>query len=397
MNMVNFILIIVVFTLTNSNIAVSGIVLSYTLPAIVFGLVAGAVVDRYNKKKILFLTNFLRGVLLLLLAVWDTNLVAIYTLSFFVFVGTQFFIPAETPMIPVLVSRDLLLSANALFGIGIYGAVLVAYALSGPLLIWFGQRTAFLLLAAIFFFAALFVLFIRLPSVEAKGEKQSLLRSFPLRQEIKGAIQLMFKTKKIYHSLFLLALSQILVLILAVIGPAYAKNILGISVNSFPLLFVTPAALGMVIGGIALGNYAHRFSKEKSATIGVFLSGIAMLLLPYGSKVTSREIVHKLNIYLPNLLDINILHIMIVLAFILGFANALVFVPSNTILQEETTDDVRGKIYGGLNALVGLLSLIPIIVVGTLADMFGVAKVITGIGVFILLIGFLRLFVRAKD
>ncbi len=122
-----------------------------------------------------------------------------------------------------------------------------------------------------------------------------------------------------------------------------------------------------------------------------------MLMLPYGSKVTSREIVHKLNTFLPTILDINILHIMVVLAFFLGVANALIFVPSNTLIQEETTDDVRGKIYGGLNAFVGLLSLIPIIAVGWLADMYGVAKVMTGIGIVILLVGFIRLIIPTRD
>jgi len=78
------------------------------------------------------------------------------------------------------------------------------------------------------------------------------------------------------------------------------------------------------------------------------------------------------------------------LAFILGVANSLVFVPANTMLQEKTTEEFRGKVYGFLNAFIGVLSLLPVIIVGGLADLIGVGAVITGIGLFLLVVGILR-------
>ncbi|MBI3070344.1 MAG: hypothetical protein HYY87_03515 [Candidatus Levybacteria bacterium] len=127
---------------------------------------------------------------------------------------------------------------------------------------------------------------------------------------------------------------------------------------------------------------------------GIFLSGVTLLILPYGSQVTSRGFITALNTYLPAILSINILHIMVFLAFVLGIANALIFVPSHTILQEETSDEVRGKIYGVLNTMVGLFSLFPIILVGGLADLFGVGTVLTGIGAGILALFMFRLLIK---
>src|SRR5579872_6703653 len=80
MNMMNFILILVAFSLTNSNTAVSGIVLSFTIPAIFFGILAGVFVDRWNKKYVLFATNAIRVFLLVVLAFAHTNLVGLYAL-----------------------------------------------------------------------------------------------------------------------------------------------------------------------------------------------------------------------------------------------------------------------------------------------------------------------------
>lgn len=394
MNMVNFVLIIAAFKLANSNTAVSGVVLSFTVPAIIFGMLAGVYVDRWNKKSVLFATNAIRVILLLLLLTLHTNLFFIYLLSFAVATVTQFFIPAETPMIPLLVGKKLLLTANALFGMGIYGSALIAYGLSGPLLLLFGQRNVFLILALSFFLAAIFVLLIKTPKKRLKKRVGNKQLNLNLASEVKSAFSLMTKTKEIYNSLILLTLSQILILILAVIGPGYARQILGIGVDEFPLFFVTPAALGIIMGSIILGNFFHNASKEKSVTIGVLLSGMAILLLPYGSKVASRSIITAINAYLPNIFVIDILHIMIFLAFVFGIANALVFVPSNTIIQEKTSDEFRGKVYGALNTLVGVGSLFPIIIVGELADLLGVGKVLTGIGISILVIGVIRLLRR---
>src|SRR6185437_4382466 len=111
-------------------------------------------------------------------------------------------------------------------------------------------------------------------------------------------------TRAITHSLFLLSLSQILILILAVIAPGYASQVLGIPVEQFPIIFVTPAALGMVIGAVVLVNVFHSHPKEKMITAGIILSGIAMLLLPFGSKVASKEITQDINLYLPHLFRI---------------------------------------------------------------------------------------------
>jgi MFS family permease len=355
MNMLNFILILVAYQLTNSNTAVSGIVLAFTIPAVIFGLLAGVYVDRWDKKNVLFATNFIRAGLLVLLAFFHTNLPILYILTFAVSTVTQFFIPAETPIIPLIVKKELLYSANALFGIGLYGAILIAYGLSGPSLLIFKSTNSFLLLGFIFLLAAICIFLIK----ESIKGNHSSKKQVTLFYEIKETFSLIVKTKEVYSSFILLILIQILVLIVAVLGPGYAKNILHVQIAEFPLLFVTPAAIGMVLGAVLLIHYLHDFPKQKSARIGLFISAISVLLLPYGSKVTSRAFVQVINIYLPKVLQITNLHIMVILAFVMGFAIALIFVPSNTIIQEKTSDELRGKIYGTLNAVVSLCSIIP--------------------------------------
>ncbi len=393
-NVFNFFLILVVYRLTNSNTAVAAVVISFTVPAIIFGSLAGAFVDRWSKKTVLLSTNIVRAILFIMLALFVHNVVIVYAVSFFVAIATQFFIPAETPMIPLVVREKYLYSANALFGVALFGSILLAYVLSGPLILFFGDAVTLIILAVIMLIGALFISFIKLVPAREVAERRRLREAPNLFADMKETFTMLSRTKVLYRSLLLLALTQVLILIVATIAPGYATQVLGIRVEEFPILFVAPAALGVLVGAFGIINLFHATSKQKLATIGLFLSGLAMLLLPFGSKVASREIVHDINMFLPHALRIDTIHIMVFLAFLLGIANALVFVPSNTLIQEETTDEIRGKIYGFLNSTVGVLSLLPIIIVGGLSDMVGVSAVITGLGVVLLCIGAVRLIVK---
>jgi MFS family permease len=396
MNLFNFALLIVVFRVASSNAAVSGVVIAFTLPSLIFGILAGVLVDRWNKKRVLFLTNILRALLVFPLFYFHNNLAIIYAVTFGVSMVTQFFIPAETPIIPLLVKKKLLLSANALFGMGIYASIFLAYALSGPILFFLGQKNIFIGLAALFLIAGFFASIIKVSKSRIEPKKV-VDTSLTFKYELRYVISLIFKTKALYHALFSLTLSQIIILVLAVVGPGYAESVLNIPVENFPLLFVTPAIIGVALGALIIGSFLHKVSKSSLTKFGMFLLGLSILLLPYGSKFESREFVQFINLYLPHIFTINVLHIMFVLAFVLGFAVAFIFVPANTILQEETSDESRGKIYGVLNTLIGITSIIPVVLVGGLADIIGVKSVITWVGISVIILAFIRTFITDRE
>lgn len=397
MNIFNFILLIVVFAIARSNSAVSGVVIAFTFPTIIFGILAGVLVDRWNKKNVLFLTNFLRALMVVPLFFLSGEIFIIYAVTFGVSILTQFFIPAETPMIPVLVKRKYLLSANAIFGMIMYSSIFLAYALSGPILVLLGKQNVFVFITVFFLIAAFFAWIIKIKKKAVVRDLVNTNITLSFSDEIKTLLTLISKTKSLSHALFSLTIAQVIIFVLAVIGPGYAQSVLRIKVESFPLFFVTPAVIGLTLGAIIIGSFLHKKSKSYLTKVGLVVLGFAILLLPYGAKLESREFIQLINFYLPLFLQINILHIMIVLAFVIGFATAFVFIPANTILQEETSDESRGKIYGLLNSLVGVLSFVPVLAVGGLADLIGVKAVITGIGIIVLIIAAVRIFITDKN
>lgn len=390
-NMQHFVFIFLIYEATHSNTAVSAVILSFTIPAVLFSVLAGVFVDRWSKKKVLFYTNLLRGFLLLPFLIPHLHVGFILTITFFIAAVTQFFLPAESAIIPLLVPKRLLVPANAVFAVGIYSTVLVGYIFSGPALLLLGEQPTIILLATLFFISTLAIFFVNLPI-----KKERLLKKRPVIQnvtksfshEIHEVIQFIHKAKRLTRSLVIVTLSQAIIFTFAALGPGYVATILNVQVENLSWILLAPAAVGMILGAMYLGSLGKKYKHSFFIGMGILISGIIFIFLPFGSKVASQGFVQTLNAFIPGgFFDLTILHIIVILAFIAGIANSMVYVPSNVSIQMMTSESIRGRVYGFLNAMVGAVSLLPVAVAGGLADIFGVASVISVMGIMLLLGG----------
>src|SRR6476646_1744818 len=122
--MINFALVVQVTDLSAaSGTAVAGIIICFTVPAILFSAIAGVFVDRQSKKRMLVITNVARGVVVLLYVLTvalphldqAAGVLILYVNTLIFSAVSQFFVPAEAAMIPLLVPREKLIAANSLF------------------------------------------------------------------------------------------------------------------------------------------------------------------------------------------------------------------------------------------------------------------------------------------
>ena len=93
----------------------SVLLLTFTLPAILFGSVAGIFVDRLGKKLILVVSNVIRALLIFTIPFLPREFIILLLITFVISTVTQFFAPAEQAAIPLLIPHENLLAANALF------------------------------------------------------------------------------------------------------------------------------------------------------------------------------------------------------------------------------------------------------------------------------------------
>jgi hypothetical protein len=91
------------------------------------------------------------------------------------------------------------------------------------------------------------------------------------------------------------------------------------------------------------------------------------------------------NTNLPDLsLVTSLMSIVVAVAFFAGIAYAAVAIPSQTQLQEDLPEEVRGRVFGVLNMLVSVSSFLPILIVGPMADLL--AKIFPNEGTTIILV-----------
>lgn len=371
-NMLYFILVVRVYQTTQSNFAVSMLILSFGIPAILFGIIAGGIVDNYDKRDVLVICNLLRILIFLGFFIFPDNLILMYLFTVLFSVVTQMFIPAEAPSIPELVPSDNLLAANSLFTISFYGSMVLGFISSGPFLKTFGSPIIYLFMAFLMFLALVFVY--NIPKI-AKNKKNSQLNLKLVGKTIKDGLKFIEENKRIKQALVLLTFAQALIMTLSVLAPGFADKILMIDLTDTSFLVMGPAGLGLIIGAFLVGSIGKKYLKSILILWGIISTGIVLLLLSLISfKIFS---ISQYSIVLFSLL----------LIFMIGLFNSFITVPASTILQEDTDGDMRSRVYGVLTSVSGGISVLPVIFSGILADIMGTGKTMLIIGISVLAIG----------
>src|SRR5215212_10130718 len=156
-NMVIFGLTVIISESTGSTTAVSALILTFLLPAVLFSALAGVFVDRLDRRLVLIFTNVLRGLAFVAMFFVGDHLGLIYLLNIAVSTITVFFGPAEAAMIPIVVPKKQLLSANGIFTLTLNAAFALGFTLIGPLIVKIaGAPILIAVVAGLYFVAAAF-------------------------------------------------------------------------------------------------------------------------------------------------------------------------------------------------------------------------------------------------
>ena len=401
-NMVLFALTVVVSS-TQPNTAVSLLILSFLVPAVLFSAVAGVYVDRIDRRLVLIATNILRGVAMIALFLVGDYFLLILLLNIFVSTVTVFFAPAEAAMIPEVVPRSQLLSANGVFTLTLNAAFALGFALLGPLIINIaGPQAVILIVAALYFLAAVFcsTLPASPPPPPAAtdtgphpvGETREAMRT--TLAQLREGLSFIRDNRSIGWSLLYLGITASLVGVLGVLGPDFAVSALGLAYKDFAVI-VLPLGGGIVMGIQLLNAYGKFLPRRRVIEGGLILLGVMLSLLSIAGPIS--RFLQRADTA-SSLLDLSaltsLLAIVVFIAFVAGLAYGAVAIPAQTQLQEDLPEEVRGRVFGVLNMLVSVSSFVPIIVVGPISDLIGTGTVMLVVGVSVLAFGIASVFLR---
>lgn len=381
-NMLSIVLIVLTYNITQSSLAVSVLVLTFLLPQIFFSFLGGIIADAKNKRKILIFGNLARALTLVVFFFVKDTLAFIYIFMLVVAIITQFYVPAEAPFIPHLVRRQQLLAANAIFGVCLFGSILIGYVAAGPAMRVFGSNGVFLFMAALFVMSYICVQLMPNVSLSVKKlrtEKTLLGNVMHLYKlvvaEFREVLTLLREKRSVASSILFLALSQVIILVLATVVPDYARKTLHIPSEDISIVIFAPAAFGMLITSFLIGSKFTKVSNERIIDIGLFLSSAVLFL--FGSIDLLRHF--------------NIVLLAVGVTFLAGIANACIFVPAQTIVQTHVSSKSLSKIFGLLYLVTGIIAFAPIILTGVFADVLGVRVVLVGIGLALLALVLIKL------
>ncbi len=390
-----FVTIILVSKATGSDTQTAGVIAAFNIPAIFLSAFGGVVVDRVSKQVMLTTTNALRiGFQLILTLVAYLGLSNQIDKAFFIllvyiaiFVSSavgQFFAPAEGAMIPLLVGREGLLAANSLFTLTVVGTQVAAIMLLFPVAVkLIGVVNTLLLLGILYMIATFFAS--RLPRDQAPQRRVVTARSawHQAWKEVGEGWDYALKRPVILLAIFQIALVAALVYIVGTIAPSYTATVLGLAPEDSVFIFA-PAGVGILVASAFVVRYGARFRRYVFPIIGTLLMGLSFMALGWIGSYSRGPQAPLFHLY-PDM-TVTVTSAVSVVSAFAGIALAFILIPAQTAVQEEAPDEIRGRVLTVQFTLSNALGIIPLLVIASLTDLYGVPYVVMGTGVLLLVV-----------
>ncbi len=338
--------------------AISLVMAARIVPGFFFGPLAGVLVDRWDRQRVMVICDIGRACVLGALPFVD-NLVGLVVASLALEVFTLLWSPAKEAITPSLVPQEHLTTANSLSLGAAYGTFPFA-ALLFALLAGISERLggiaalsplrlsqmslAFYVDVLTFLFAALMVKRLTIPSRSKRVQAQSGKRTdkridfSATFRDLKEGWQYIFINHTVRAVNLGLATGLIGGGMLIPLGAVYSTEVLGAGASGYGL-FTTALGFGVAAGAVSVSVLQRRLPKAK-VFIGALL-GAGTALFVAASATT--------------------LAMAATFVFVMGVLVGPVYVMGFVLLQEEVDDELRGRVFSALNTLVRLCVLISMV------------------------------------
>ena len=373
---------------------VSPVTIAFTIPAVLFGSLAGVYVDRWSKKAVLVFSNLFRGIFVLLLPflLWlasDRAFISNLSLGFATLLGitflvsalTQFFAPAEQAMIPLIVKKQDLLAANSLYTTTMMALLIIGFAVGEPLLniadnlvgSWgfpadIGKE---ILVGSAYAIAG--IILIALQTKETKQDRTKE-EAHPF-QDIWDGVKYLQKNRRVRNALIQLIVLFSVFAALVILAVSMADKIPQIEADQFGILLAT-TGLGMGVSAAIVGNLGQKFTNAQLSFVGSI--GVALSLVGLSLATTN-------------------LWLALVMTALMGAFAALIGIPMQTTIQSQTPPEMRGKVFGLQNNAVNIALSLPLVLAAEAEARFGLETVILSLAAIVLIGGIFTWYLALKN
>lgn len=326
----------------SAGFAVSGVMLARLLPSILFGPFAGVLVDRFDRKRLMVIADVTRGIGYATLPLIP-HLPWIFGMSFLIECLSLLWTPARDAIIPNLVPRRQLSNANTIALATGYGTLPLGgivytaiVGISGPI----GGRIEYVeqnpeavalwLDALTFFFSAWMIRGLPLRRVGRPG-KTGKLRPTEALSDIKEGVRFLREHPFARAMTIGIVLAFTGAGAVMSVGPIFAQNTLHGGPSAWGIL-VTAVGVGMALGMVLVGQVTKLIDKDALFPLAILAGGTALLVLAAMPTVILAAVT----------------------TVAIGAAAGATWVTGYTLLHENVSDELRGRVFGTLTVLARL-------------------------------------------
>ena len=398
-----------VLVTTGSALATALVFVTATIPNLLFSPLAGTLVDRWDHKEVLVVSDLLRAAVVLLIPIAIiTNIVFVYPLVFVLTTISIFFRPARVAILPQIVRPDELLTANSALWVGETLADVIGYPLAGLFVVALGPALpiAFWLDGATYAASAVLLGTLVVRTFDSEREAVDGGTEAPTTAEVlaasgvtphadpgatdpvaddlapgflgelKAGWRFLRGEPVLLANTVQAAIAQLTVGVLLALTPVYAKHVFGEGQLGWEAVYAfieTGVGAGNLLGGFMIGLIGMRFARGQMVIAGYTFFGLMIALLAISGNLA----------------------LAIGFAFGSGIANMVFVIPSQTLFQERTPPALMGRVVGFRFALVFGAMTLAMALGGVLAELVGAVAVLAAFGLVTMATGLAGLFVPA--
>ena len=361
-------------------------ILSFTIiPVFLVGPIAGAYIDRWDRRRTMYICDFVRTILVLVIPLFlftAKNNLIMYIFVFLIFCVGRFFIPAKLSIIPELVEKKDLLMANSLINITGMLAAMFGFGIAGVIVEWLGPKGGFYLDALSFFVSAFLIFLITgkvAHSVRIRELTTQIVEVFrkSIIQEIKEGIIYFIQHRDIRFTagiMFLLfsALGSVYIVIIV-----FVQNTLQSITRDLGFLAMF-LGTGLFVGSVIYGRFGQKLSHYKIIFVSLVLSGIMLAVFSIGLNRYPYFVVAAF------------------LIFALGLVISPIMIAANTLVHKTSDNQMMGKTFSSLEIVMHLGFLLFMFISSILAERIPQVLILITVSVVFVILGFISLIYHRK-
>jgi DHA3 family macrolide efflux protein-like MFS transporter len=339
---------LITFRWHGTPVQVTTVTIAFVLPMALISPIAGVFVDHWNVKRLMITSDLIRAGLILML-VFAHNVTQIAAIFIVLSSVSSFFAPAQSVTLRTIVPPEGLLAANALMMQAFYIVRLLSPAAAGALVAWLTEKSCFYLDVASFIFSAAMIsgLSIIRP---ARTQDEKTVKS--LTQDFIAGNKFIFTHAGLAFVFIAMAIAMFVLSSFSPLISIYIRD----SLHAGSFMFGAISAMvgvGMIVGTQLVTRIAGTGSRSSVVLGGLFSLGLGAGLLGAFRNTPMAALS----------------------TFTMGLAIAFVWIPAQTMSQQETPPPMVGRVSSTFMSLISFSQVFGLLLSGYLAQRLGIRSV----------------------